>query len=275
MKLRELKKEVYSLSFIPEEEEGVRFISAVRRALSIIFCELKVTGRRTVLIGKDIFHSITGLHHIGGKTVTLPLAGRAYALRLSGKGSFTVHDGAVEITKSFDSDDITFKGFLEQGGTVEFGGPYSYTIHSLVIYSEIPSDRIDDIPEPEDSPVIDMSDYPDFFSFSTPPTDASGNDIRGAFTDGTKLVLPKGFSGKVNIFYRKRPIHLSDNDEQLVDIPDAYLPLLAPLSAALMLLDDDKDLSECYMELYSRMAEDIKKNATSANTKYVRTNGWA
>lgn len=275
MKLREIKKEVYSLAFIPAEQDDIRFINAVRRALSIIFCELRVTGKKTLLIAKDNIRSTTGLRHIGGETVALPLAGRAYAIRLSGKGCFTIYDGPMVLSKEFDDNDVSFKGFLRYGGKIEFSGEYGYTVLNLITYPDILSDRIEDIPEPCDSPEINMSNYPDFFSFCAPPTDSRGNEIRGAVTDGAKLILPVGYSGKVNIFYRKRALPLPDDGDHIVDIPDVYLPLLAPLSASLMLIDDDRDLADCYMELYSRMAEDMKKAQNTENVKYVRTNGWA
>ncbi len=273
MKLKDLKKEVCSLCFITPEEVGVDFINAVRRALSIIFCELKITGKKTLTIANQIVcKSEEGISHTGKKDLTLPLAGRAYSVKLSGKGSFTVHDGPIVRTEEFDADEICFKGFLKYGGEIEFNGDYAYTIMSLITFSDIASDRLEDIPD-DDIFTIDMSKYPDFFSFCAPPSDVMKNDIRGAITDGSKIILPKGYSGKVNIHYRKRPLPLIDDDEEYINLPEGYLPLLGPLTAAMLLVDDDKNLSDCYMELYSRMAEGMK--TTVAESSQVRTNGWA
>ena len=275
MKLKDLKKEVCSLCFITPEEASVGFVNAVRRALSIIFCELKVTGKKTLsVVNKSICKSQTNIPHVGKKNLTLPLAGRAYSVKLSGKGCFTVRDGPIVKTQNFDTDEACFKGFIQFGGEIEFSGDYAYTVLSFVTFSDIVSDRIEDIPD-DGERCIDMSKYPDFFAFVSPPTDSAKNDIRGVMTDGAKIILPPGYSGRVHVHYRKRPLPLVDDDEQIINIPDAYLPLLAPLTAALLLVDDDKELSDCYMELYGRMAEGMKASASPKEEICVRTNGWA
>lgn len=255
------------------EEVGVGFINAVRRALSIIFCELKITGKKTLAIAaKSICKSEECISHIGKKDLTLPLEGRAYSVKLSGKGSFTVRDGPTVKTESFDADEVVFKGFIKYGGEVEFSGDYAYTVLSFTTFSDITSDRLEDIPD-DAVHCIDMSKCPDFFSFSAPPTDMMKNEIKGAVTDGTKIILPDDYSGKVNVYYRKRPLSIIDDDEQYIYLPEGYLPLLAPLTSSMLLVDDDKKLSDCYMELYGRMAEGMKSN--NAESKRVKTNGWA
>ena len=273
MKLKDLKNEVCSLCFMRPEEVGVGFINAVRRALSIIFCELKITGKKSMTISKNrICKSEENISHIGKSDLTLPLVGRAYSVKLSGKGSFTVYDGPILKTESFDADEICFKGFIKYGGEIKFKGDYSYTVLSLTTFSDISSDRLEDIPD-DSAYIVDMNRYPDFFSFSAPPTDIMKNEIKGIVTDGTKIIFPVDFSGKATVYYRKRPLPLIDDDEEYINLPDGYLTLLAPLTSAMILVDDDKNLSDCYMELYSRMAKSMKPTLSEATQ--VRTNGWA
>ncbi len=273
MKLKDLKKEVCALSFITPENANVGFITSVRRALSIIFSDLRISGKKTLTVPKkSICKSEKNILHKGNESLTLPLAGRAYSIKLSGKGWFIIHDGAISRRESFDDDDVSFRGFLTSGGTVEFCGEYAYTVVSLLCFSDISSDRLTDIPL-DDENFIDMSGHPDFFAFSGPPSDGSGKGIRGAVLDGAKILLPNDFCGRVTVHYRKRPKNILDDGDETVDLPHGYLPLLAPLCASFLLADDDRELSECYMALYKSMADGMK--TSSANAEYVKTNGWA
>lgn len=275
MTLRELKNEVNSLSFIAPEEQGGLFISSVKRGLSTIFCQLKLTKRLEYSIEPlPIVSCYTNLIHNGKETKTLPLSGRAYSIRLSGKGRVLIVDGEITKTKEFNSEDIILKGFIEQGGKVSFEGDFSYKIVSFITFSDVRSYRTEDIYAGDEDYAIDMKDKKDFFSFVS-ATDENGLTVRNSSTLGTKLILPKGYRGKVLITYRARPIEPEDCDESVIDIPKRFEPLLAPLVAAYTLADDNPELSERYMMIYDNLLgcmNDAKEDLTPI---WVRTNGWA
>ena len=275
MTLRELKNEVNSLSFISPEEQGGLFFSSVKRALSLLFCQLKLTKCLEYSIEPlPIVSCYTNLIHNGKETKTLPLSGRAYSIRLSGKGRVSIVDGEITKTKEFNSEDIILKGFIEKGGKVSFEGDFSYKIISFITFSDVRSDRIEDIYAGDEDYTIDMKDKKDFFSFVS-ATDEKGLPIRNSSTVGTKLILPKGYRGKVLITYRVRPTDPDGCDETVIDIPKRFEPLLAPLVAAFTLADDNPELSERYMMIYDNLLGCMNDTKEDLTPIWVRTNGWA
>ena len=275
MTLRELKNEVNSLSFISPEEQGGLFFSSVKRALSMLFCQLKITKCLEYSIEPlPVVSSYTNLVHNGKETKTLPLSGRAYSIRLSGKGRIVIIDGGIIQTKEFNSDDILFRGFIEKGGTVRFEGDFSYKIVSFITFNDVKSERTEDIYSENEDYIIDMQEKNDFFSFLS-VTDEKGLPIKNYSTSGTRLFLPKGYRGKVLITYRVRPIDLADCDESIIDIPKRFEPLLAPLVAAFTLADDNPELSEKYMMIYDNLLGCMNDTKEDLAPIWVRTNGWA
>ena len=275
MTLRELKNEVYSLSFIPTEETGTRFIYAVKRALAMIYSELRLTAQKKILI-----HHIrptarfSSIVHKANESTTLPLAGRAYYLELSGKGYFIVRDGAISTRYDFDSDRAVFRGFIEKGGEIEFLGEFSYTVVKLVTFSELVSDRREDIPD-GDAPRINLAEFDDFCALAELPKDSRGNEIKLSAIDGSLITLDEDFVGEVNISYIRRPRGVFEDDNSPIDLPGQYIPLLAPLVAFFILLDDDTSLAEGYKKIYEQMLVSFKQGLSKKKSEYVKTNGWA
>ncbi len=275
MTLRELKNEVHSLSFISPGEQGGLFFSSVKRALSIIFCQLKITNCQEFSVEPlPIVSHYENLIHNGKEIKTLPLAGRAYSLRLSGKGRVVIVDGMITQSKNFDSEDITIRGFIENGGQIRFEGDFSYRIVDFATFSDVRSDKIEDIFSAENDCVVDMNYKKDFFSFVS-ANDENNLPIKGCYTCGTKLHLPKGFKGKVLVTYRRCPKELFEDDESIIDIPEQYKSLLALLVAAFTLTDDNPELSEKYMSIYDKAVGDMKEAKGTLDSVWVRTNGWA
>lgn len=275
MTLRELKNEVYSLSFIPTEETGTRFIYAVRRALAMIYSELRLTSVKKVLI-PDIrpISNFSGILHKGNESASLPLAGRAYYLRLSGKGHFIVRNGVLRTRYDFDSDCAVFRGFIKNEGKIEFLGEFCYTVERLLTFSELISDRLEDIPDGE-APRINLDEFKDFSALAETPKDSEGNEIPLLRHDGNTVTLPEGFVGEVTIRYIRRPYDVFDDDGLVIDLAGQYLSLLAPLVTFFILLDDDASLAESYKEIYEQMLLSVKQNLAKKSAEFVKTNGWA
>lgn len=276
MTVRELKNEVYSLARLPIGEADGLFMSSLRRALLRIYAELKISDTKRLYITPcHQLSKIPQLIHYKGETKTLPLTGRAYSLKVSGKGYFTVRDGLDVLRYDFDSEEIRFCGFIKNGGEISFCGDYAYTVYDFVTYSSSFSDREEDIPDGSPYRTIDINLGGDFLMPLSYPTDRRGVAIKGMSIWGTKLTFAADFSGEVYLKYVKMPKKCTDSDEDIIDLPPNCSALLAPLVASLILIDDDYELSEKYERIYQTSKNELGGLYTSHSAEYVMTEGWA
>ncbi len=273
MTLRDLKNEVYSLCFIsPDENEGL-FLSSARRALFMIFSRLGLVAEKRIFKKTlPVLSRYKGLTHQGYETKTLPLAGRAYSMKLAGRGSVIIRDGALVTRKDFNGEEVVFRDFIKYGGEISLVGDYRFTLVEFICYADSFSNDPKDIPECGGW-VVDMSRSPDFSSFVS-VCEEGGAEIEGWRTEGARLILPEGCPECIRVTYRKRPLQVS-SDEDEIDIPCRLSALVSPLCSALMLCDDNPELSEKYMKLYESMVSEISLSQKNADQKRVRTNGWA
>ena len=213
-----------------------------------------------------------GLTHQGYETKTLPLAGRAYSMKLSGRGTVIIRDGALVTRKDFNSEEVIFRGFISYGGEVSLVGDYRFTLIDFTCSADVFSDDLMDIPD-GNGWAVDMTSLSDFSSLVS-VTDQNGEAIDGWCTVGSRLILPEGCAECIRVIYRKRPLQISA-DEDGIDLPSRYVPLLAPLCSALMLSDDNPELSEKYMKLYESMVKEAVALQKNIDPLRVKTNGWA
>lgn len=274
MTVKELRYDVYALAGLPESEENARFTSALGAALDKMRTELLITDEIGIyLTSCRPTVSIPMLIHRSGESKSLPISGRAYSMGVSGKGYFTVRDGYRTLRYDFDTDYTRFRGFIKDGGEICFAGDYTYTVFDLLCFSDIPSDREEDIPDSVSERRIDLLKR-GVLRPVTQPTDGSGEPIEGARILGDTLILPASFEGAVRLeaIRRSKPPS-SDTDE--VDIPSKYTFMLPPLVAALLFIDEDEALAEKCGKIYEDLKKELNSLPTPRTVVKVQTNGWA
>ena len=84
------------------------------------------------------------------------------------------------------------------------------------------------------------------------------------------------YDGEVTVLYKRTPQTLTNDIDQIIDIPDEYQHLLALLTAAYIWLDDDPTKAQYYMSLYREGMLAIRLYSRNpSNCEYHDVTGWA
>ena len=273
----QLKSAVLALGFERDFGEDGALLPAISRALYTIFTDRPVT--RTVCIafldaGKRVIAD--EVLYTPGESLSFPIDGRAFAFRVSGKGSYTVDDKISSTTEDFDTDMGVIKGHVTPPATITFSGDYAYSVRRLISVKHLTGPDADDIPSPGKWQTVDLSErYGDFLAPESEPETADGRTA-GCYVKSGVLYVPSDFVGELYLTYRRKPtpvFSLSPGAE--IDIPAETEELLPLLVAAYLWLDDAPDKAQYYMALYREGISGIKRfSARAGGTGYV-TDGWA
>ena len=274
MTLIELSEEVSALGFDGQIPTDYRFRTAASRALSILFSDSFLIERTEIcVLAPKTVKQISLLTHVGGKEETLPLAGRAYSMYVSGRGSFTVTDSDGPRKTSFGTRGKRMTGSLRGDATLTLSGERDFAITELTLYSALYGDDIINIPL-SPTPCYDMQDLvSDFGGFVGGITDKYGRPFASASLSGSKITFPKDTVGRYIIPYRRSGINITESQlSERIDIPKSAEHLLALMTAHLLLIDDEPALAEHYLELY-RKAPKVRESV-SFDCGW-KDNGWA
>lgn len=279
MTLKELHSEIKALGFDDFIELDARFLTAASCALKGIYNAVSVSGKTKFFVRSSLpSGKISVFHHKGGGTDVLPLNGKAYSMRLYGKGMFMLDGKNIAERKSFDCEGDVFHGFINGEATIKFLGALSYTVFNLVTFDEQFSDDAADIPDGSGYTTVDLARIvPDFLAFDSMPRDENGNIIECATLHDGKITFGPDFVGGVEIGYRRMPVLPSlDAPDVKIDLPSEYALLLTLLTASYILLDDDLDKAMHYKEIYESELERVtrfERKCTSG--RYEIADGWA
>ena len=276
MTLNDLEKEVICLGFENGIDNENLLITCTNRALKILFRELPQVQRRRLYKRADMPRAYAAeIYGRGGDTVSL--FGKAYSFRISGTGSYTVSDkNGRGSTISFDGIDVLCRGFAD-GGEISFSSDYPFTILDFACYSEADGPDVSDIKEYSKYERYDMSLlFEDFLSFCNQPQDAKGRTIAGSLTEGAVVLIPREYSGEINLIYERAPREITiDDAERDIDMTAEMKPLLPLLTSAFLWLDDDWDKSQYYLSLYKDTLSAVWRAGTRELGAKYTTNGWA
>lgn len=275
MTLKDLQNDVYALGFERVTDPDDLFISAANRALRMIYteCDIKSTVRLHTERAEVSSH-IPKIRY-RGCAMTLPLAGRAYSLRVSGKGRFVIRSATMVQIESFDTDDTLYRGFIDSTCTLTLDGEYSYTVYDLTTYAQIFSDRIEDIPSDSKSNRYDFSKYPDFLAFCDTVTDECGEQIRNISFEGSVLTVHNPDGRDVSVTYKKQPKRISGDEYEKIDVPPAAESALSLLCASFLWRDDEPEIAQHYFALGRELMSGVGEAPKSRSVKYKTTDGWA
>ena len=278
MTYKDLCAEILALGFETELDSEERILTAVNRALMLIYTE-RPTYERTSLFKPGIFSSfkIADFSHKGGETDSFSYKARAYSFKTSGTGKYKICEGGKEEIFEFSQNYVLHRGFLHGDGRIDFVGEYSFSVYDFVFFGEIYGSSPEDIPTLSGYTEYKIRNFaPDFLAFVYPPTDENGTSIKNAEVRGGILRIPDEYCGKINLIYKKAPKTLLGNPNDVVDVPDGCEHLLPLLSASYVWLDDDPEKSQYYMSLYREAMSAVKYyDRAHIDNSYHVTDGWA
>ncbi len=275
MTLKDIQGDVYALGYEKPLENSELFISALNQAVRIIYAEQKYKKTFKIRLRRADEASRKKSFKYSGESLTLPLVGRAYSIRISGMGSAIIDNGETTRTDEFNGDDVLLRGFIKGCGKVTFCGDYSYDVISVVTYSEIFSDKTADIPDGSGILSFDFSNLADFLSFCDVARDELGSAIPYAVLDGTRLSVRASSSLDVYVKYNMAPKKITLDDPYAeIEIPRADEAALTLLSASLLWRDDEPELAEHYYSLYRELRSEGKSAIGSTSAKYELCDGW-
>lgn len=180
------------------------------------------------------------------------------------KGIIT-HNGAF-VDKATDPN-MKFSGEVE----LKFDGDYDYGIRNVALYDRVYSDRdADVVPFTNRIPYNMNAIVNDFERFDSSPLQASTDKfLLGEYTieNQNTILLPREYPGAYQISYihKATPISMTANVNDGINSPDIDLDddlaaLMPNLVAAYVLLDDEAEKAQYYLDLYNRRAIQIQTN---------------
>lgn len=278
MTLTELCEELKTITYGESTDDLSELATVVNLSLQRLYSDVKMTSvysfykQELLPIEKPL-----SFHKKSGDDLTLPLAGRAYGMHISGKGTFRIVTPSETEETTFDTYGEFFSGRCPEDGAICFTGDCSYDVYSLSFYDEIGSDDLSDIPSgyPKRYTLSDM--IPHFGAPAAMPKDDFGSEIDGAEYIGDSLFIPTDYKGRVSVEYYVLPervsAHLCDRE---ISVNEKYLSALLHLTAYYSLLESEGSLAEKHMESYLAMISVIKpKREYSATGEYLIEDGWA
>ena len=278
MTLSELKNDVAKLGFESFIEDEDCLIASANRALSLIYVDRPISKTTIVSFrGPRVSLVREFIEHKSGEVISIPFKGKSISFRSTGLGSCIIRDntGASSVPLSMDKQLV--KQFIHGDATITLSGDYYFTVSNLVVFDDLISNKIPDIPEYSPYQELDPKDYcDDFRAFCGQPCDKNGDLISTIRLIDGRLVAPFEYRGDVYLTYYRAPKKMSDaSPNEEIDISEECAPLLPILTAAFMWLDDDAGKAQYYMSLYRDLVANIKRFSTNKIDMAYRVNGWA
>ncbi len=278
MTYKDLCTEIAALGFETEIDSDERMLTAVNRALMLIYTE-RPTYERICIFKPAVSTTakIGDFSHKGGETDSFSYKARAYSFKTCGRGKYKICEGEKEEIFEFSQNSALHRGFLHGEGRIDFVGEYSFSVYDFALFDEIYGDSPEDIPTLSEYSEYTIRDFaPDFLSFVSAPTDEHGISIANAEVRGGIMRIPDGYSGKINLVYKKAPKKLFGNPDDDIFVPDGCEHLLPLLAASYVWLDDDPEKSQYYMSLYREAMSAVKYyDRSHIDNSYHVTDGWA
>lgn len=278
MTLTELCNELKKITYGESSDELSEVAAVVNMSLARLYSDTKPTAVYS-FYKSEILPIMRPLsfHKKGGCDLTLPLAGRAYGMHLSGKGSFRIITGSDSEEFTFDTVGDFFSGIIDGAGEICFTGNLSYDVYSLSFYDEIGSEDLSDIPTgyPKRYDLLELIPY--FDSPVAMPRDDNGVEIDGAEYIGSVMFIPPDYKGRVSVEYRLLPQKVSEHlaDEE-IRVDPAHVQRLLHLCAYYSLLESEERIAAEHLEGYrALLVSDVPRKNASASDKYVIEDGWA
>ena len=279
MTLNDLKEEISALGFEKETELDKSLLFAIKRALNTVYSERAVYNRiklehypiMPTLVCKNLTHKV-------GDTESFVIKGRAYSFTVSGSGSYSIEENGQIKEERFSSLRYLCRGFINGEATLRFYGNFSFEVFSIAVFDTLRSESEEDIfPYGEAFEYEILKIKKDFHSFTSLPTNEFEKEITGALLSGSKMLIPWGYRGQINLTYKAAAPEVSiDKADEEIPVPKETEHLIALLSAAYYWVDDSPDKAEYYLSLYKDALRFLKQcNTRAVGGGYRNVTGWA
>ena len=254
MLFSKLKEEIGLLGCDLVENQDL-LITSVNRALRDLY------NSRTIL--KTVTLAAAGLQPVlyykeislpAGKTIEIPINGRAYSMKAHGILTYLVRDGSDSNAYSVKSpyEATAVKGFMNFGGSIKIWGDFAINIYDFAVYDRVYTGEREDIPLYGPTITFDLRKmYGDFMSFISPATDRDGRVIENCKLYDGRLEIDSAYKGGVTLTYRRLPrsvtiYDLDAGEDFEVDIPEEYTHLFPLLVTSCLWLEEDEAKSKYY-----------------------------
>ncbi len=280
MTLKQVESEVLGLMFEEEFDNASAFYDSLNRAMAQIATERDLVSEHKIykpnLIPKELTEHI---HHRSDESIKLDFKCKALSFTLNGKGKVLFTDGKTVFQEDFSGGTNIVKKIASSGSlSVEFKGEYDYDIINLATYSFLLSESTQDVESYSQYKEYDIKKSdPLFISFISMPRNEINEIIEEVQISGSIIKIPISYEGFINIRYKKRPEFITPSDyDKNLDVSRECEHLLALLTAAYLLSDDNRELSAYYMTLYRDGISAVKLyNRVFTGVAYKDVLGWA
>lgn len=265
-------------------EDRSLLLSLANRALRELYSSIPITrtvvfnarGRRPAVYYNEILCN-------AGNRINIPLVGKAYSMRLCGKGYYSIVDGDSTKVIQFDTglDTTVVRGFISEGGTVSFWGSFTFVVYDFSLYDEIYSSSPDSIPDGKATSTYDIREiYSDFLAFISPPRDRYGKTIDQARLHDGILEIDSSFSGEIILTYRRMPTEIYgavvENDAvEVIDLLEEYKYMFIYLFWYHYWYNTDEAKAKIYKDRFDELRLKDEGYRRSIDSAYVDVNGWA
>jgi hypothetical protein len=161
---------------------------------------------------------------------------------------------------------------------LNFTGEYDYEIYNLASFDSKSSDDESDVPLFSEFVTFDMRKInPAFLGFSSFIKNEKGIAVPGVKTDGSLILVPRDYEGKIIVNYKRLPRKVRDGEiDTELDISSECEHLLALRCAAYLLLDENEGLAQYYLSLYKSGISAVKiYGGKEASQNFCDVLGWA
>ena len=279
MTLNDLKEEISALGFEKETELDKSLLFAIKRALNTVYAERGVYNKiklehypiMPTLICKKLTHKV-------GDRESFDIKGRAYSFTVSGNGSYLIEENGQIKEHRFSSARYLCRGFINGEATLCFYGDFSFEVFSIAVFDSVSSENEEDIFAYGEAFEYEMPHIKrDFHSFTSLPTNEFEKEITGALLSGSKMFIPWGYRGQINLTYKVAAPDVSiDRADEEIPVPKEVEHLIPLLSAAYYWVDDSPDKAEYYLSLYKDALRLLKQHNTRViGGGYRNVTGWA
>ena len=277
----DVKENLLALNLSDAAMREDRLLLATNLALGELYSSLPVyktirfaaRGQKPVLYCKEKTGS-------PGETISFPLNGRAYSVRIHGSCQFMIDNGTeyTITTVKTGREAQLFRGLVIPGSTISFWGVYSFNIFDFSVYEMAYSEDESQIHDGSAIVSFDLRELADdFMSFVTLPRDQNGEIIKNCRLFDSKVELDATYNGEIVLTYRRLPTLItgrSTDDE--IDLPAGCEHLFPYLVASYLITGTDDLMASYYRKMYDTNLEQVKVGRPDEiDPAYLNIDNWA
>lgn len=309
MNIQVLKERAKSLIFEDKIVDNKAFISATNRAIArtrMVFPKEITIRIPQYPITNQLGESFNQID-IKGERVFYGNDIKGYSFFALGCGNFSIYyfnnsQGVNDYERilSIDIDNNNtfkcYKGLVKRFNKhpqgkfkIVFSSDYQFSIKNIALYNVLLSPKEEDVPVFSKYVKYDLNTLTEevgesgdkrktFISLSKPIVLEKGEEEMQIEykIEGSILEVPRKYRGLLRVTYlaSHKPLSIDCENSETIDVPPQMEEFLAYLIASNLILEEDKELSSYYFNLYKEGENYSKEIKNVGNTKYISTRLW-